>query len=61
MRIANLVENESGDTGCESAHGLSFYVETENHKAKVSSAWVHKSPKTNDSWFGDLVEWILTK
>ncbi|MBQ5387419.1 MAG: hypothetical protein IIU40_10295, partial [Lachnospiraceae bacterium] len=36
-------------------------VETENHKAKVSSAWVHKSPKTNDSWFGDLVEWILTK
>ncbi|MBE5909353.1 MAG: hypothetical protein E7278_11040 [Lachnospiraceae bacterium] len=36
-------------------------VESENHKAKVSSAWVHKSPKTNDSWFGDLVEWILTK
>lgn len=36
-------------------------VESENHKAKVSSAWVHKSPKTNDSWFGDLVEWFLTK
>ena len=32
MRIANLVENELGDTGCESAHGLSFYIETENHK-----------------------------
>lgn len=32
MRIVNLVENESGDTGCEAAHGLSFYVETENHK-----------------------------
>ena len=32
MRIVNLVENESGDTGCEGAHGLSFYVETENHK-----------------------------
>ncbi|MBR0430375.1 MAG: hypothetical protein IJK17_09880 [Lachnospiraceae bacterium] len=34
---------------------------SDNHKVKVSSAWVHKSPKTNDSWFGDLVEWILTK
>ncbi len=32
MRMANLVENELGDTGCESAHGLSFYIETENHK-----------------------------
>lgn len=32
MRIINLVENELGDSGCEAAHGLSFYVETENHK-----------------------------
>lgn len=32
MRIINLVENEMGETGCEAAHGLSFYVETENHK-----------------------------
>lgn len=32
MRIINLVENEIGDSGCEAAHGLSFYVETENHK-----------------------------
>ena len=32
MRIINLVENEIGESGCESAHGLSFYVETENHK-----------------------------
>lgn len=32
MRIINLVENELGETGCEAAHGLSFYVETENHK-----------------------------
>ena len=22
MRIINLVENESGDSGCEAAHGL---------------------------------------
>ena len=32
MRIINLVENEIGPSGCEAAHGLSFYVETENHK-----------------------------
>ena len=32
MRIINLVENELGETGCEAAHGLSFYVETNKHK-----------------------------
>jgi len=32
MRIINLVENETGSSGCEAAHGLSFYVETEKHK-----------------------------
>lgn len=32
MKIINLVENELGSSGCEAAHGLSFYVETENHK-----------------------------
>lgn len=32
MRIINLVENEIGESGCEAAHGLSFYVETDNHK-----------------------------
>ena len=32
MRILNLVENELGNSGCEATHGLSFYVETENHK-----------------------------
>ncbi|MCR5698582.1 MAG: MBL fold metallo-hydrolase [Treponemataceae bacterium] len=32
MRIVNLVENELGASGCEAAHGLSFYIETKNHK-----------------------------
>ncbi len=32
MRIINLVENEPGASGCEAAHGLSFYIETEKHK-----------------------------
>ena len=32
MRIINLVENEPSASGCEAAHGLSFYIETANHK-----------------------------
>ena len=38
MRIINLVENELGNSGCEAAHGLSFYVETENHKLLFDSS-----------------------
>ena len=38
MKIINLVENELGDSGCEAAHGLSFYVETENHKLLFDSS-----------------------
>ena len=32
LQIINLVENEPGSSCCEAAHGLSFYVETKNHK-----------------------------
>lgn len=35
MRIVNLIENTEGVKGCTSAHGLSFYVETEKHKLLV--------------------------
>ena len=38
MKIINLVENEPGDSGCEAAHGLSFYVETKNHKLLFDSS-----------------------
>ena len=38
MRIINLVENELGESGCEAAHGLSFYVETESHKLLFDSS-----------------------
>ena len=38
MRILNLVENELGESGCEAAHGLSFYVETDNHKLLFDSS-----------------------
>ncbi len=32
MRIINLVENTEGRSGCIYEHGLSFYIETDNHK-----------------------------
>ncbi|MCR5108341.1 MAG: MBL fold metallo-hydrolase [Lachnospiraceae bacterium] len=32
MRIVNLIENTEGGSGCEFAHGLSFYIETEKHR-----------------------------
>ncbi|MCR5487034.1 MAG: MBL fold metallo-hydrolase [Lachnospiraceae bacterium] len=35
MRIVNLIENTEGHRGCAFAHGLAFYVETENHKLLV--------------------------
>jgi 7,8-dihydropterin-6-yl-methyl-4-(beta-D-ribofuranosyl)aminobenzene 5'-phosphate synthase len=38
LRIINLVEDELGDSGCEAAHGLSFYIETENHKLLFDSS-----------------------
>ncbi len=33
MRIVNLIENTEGKTECVNEHGLSFYIETEGHKA----------------------------
>ncbi len=32
MKIINLIENTEGDSGCNAEHGLSFYIETHNHK-----------------------------
>ena len=32
MRIVTLVENTCTKDGCEAAHGLSFYIETEKHR-----------------------------
>ena len=32
MRIVNLIEDTNGNCNCISAHGLSFYIETAEHK-----------------------------
>ncbi|WP_026835827.1 MBL fold metallo-hydrolase [Eubacterium xylanophilum] len=35
MKIINLIENTDGPSGCVSAHGLSFFIETKKHKLLV--------------------------
>lgn len=37
MKIVNLIENTKGDKECLFEHGLSFYVETANHKLLVDT------------------------
>lgn len=37
MRIVNLIENTEGKSGCLYEHGLSFYVETLNHKLLIDA------------------------
>lgn len=37
MRILNLIEDTSGNNNCLSEHGLSFYVETPNHKLLIDA------------------------
>lgn len=47
MRIINLIENTEGNKGCFFEHGLSFYVETKQHKLLVdtgaSDAFIHNA------------------
>lgn len=37
MRIVNLMENIPGSSNCLAEHGLSFYIETSNHKLLVDT------------------------
>lgn len=37
MKLVNLVENTEGSRGCLFEHGLSFYVETKNHRLLVDT------------------------
>lgn len=47
MKIINLIENTEGSSGCASEHGLSFYIETENHKLVMdtgaTAAFIHNA------------------
>ena len=37
MKIVNLIENTKGNNNCLAEHGLSFYVETKQHKLLVDT------------------------
>lgn len=37
MKLINLVENTPGVEGCRSAHGLSFYIETQHHRVLMDA------------------------
>ena len=37
MKIINLIENTPGIPNCGYEHGLSFYIETKNHRLLVDS------------------------
>lgn len=37
MRVVNLIENTKGKQDCQAEHGLSFYIETRNHKLLVDT------------------------
>lgn len=47
MRIVNLIENTEGKKGCLFEHGLSFYIETKQHRLLVdtgaSDAFIHNA------------------
>lgn len=45
MKIANLIENTEGKSGCAFEHGLSFYIETANHKALMDLGQTDNSIK----------------
>lgn len=45
MRIVNLIENTEGKSECLFEHGLSFYIETESHKALLDLGQTDSSLK----------------
>ena len=54
MRIINLIENTEGKSECTYEHGLSFYIETENHKALLDLGQTDSSLKNAEMLGVDL-------
>ena len=38
MKVINLFEDTKGRTGCTAEHGLSFYIETKQHKLLMDTS-----------------------
>lgn len=56
MNIKNLIEDTSADNGCIHEHGLSFYVETMNHKLLVDAGASDKFIKNAEKLNIDLTQ-----
>ena len=54
MRIVNLIENTEGRSECLYEHGLSFYIETERHKALLDLGQTDNSLRNAESLGVDL-------
>jgi 7,8-dihydropterin-6-yl-methyl-4-(beta-D-ribofuranosyl)aminobenzene 5'-phosphate synthase len=54
MRIINLIENTEGISGCVNEHGLSFFIETEKHKALLDLGQTNNSIKNAEILGVDL-------
>ncbi len=54
MRIINLIENTEGNPGCIYEHGLSFFIETKNHKALLDLGQTDSSLKNAETLGVDL-------
>lgn len=54
MRIINLIENTEGKSGCVYEHGLSFYIETQDHKALLDLGQTDNSLRNAETLGVDL-------
>ena len=56
MRIVDLIENTEGPAGCACEHGLSYYVETDNHKLLIDTGAGSLFAKNAEKMGVDLAE-----
>lgn len=56
MKIITLIENTDGGTGLLSEHGLSIYIETENHKLLMDAGASEKSRENAKTLGVDLTQ-----
>ena len=54
MRIVTLVENTCGNESCIAEHGLSIYIETENHKLLLDTGQTDAVVKNAEALSIDL-------
>ena len=56
MKIINLIEDTKGAEGCIYEHGLSFYIETKNHKLLLDTGATDAFIAKAEKWGVDLTK-----